>query len=127
MEVTKIIQDGTGKPHACVFSGQDGGIEIEDLSIDCGFQNQRRVNGVIKCNASAIGLCGSHIAVRRCMVSNYGSPYDDECGENFAVTMCQGPTRIGVRSTAHRGLRLHGHVAAVADRLFGADACPAGR
>jgi hypothetical protein len=96
MEVTKIIQDGTGKPHACVFQGNDGGNEIEDLSIDCGFENQRKVNGLVKCNASAIGLCGSHIAVRRCMVSNYGSPYDDECGENFAVTMCQGPETDGV-------------------------------
>ena len=71
-------------------------IEIEDMSIDCGFQNQRKVNGVIKCNANAIGLNGSHIAVRRCRVFNYGSPYDDECGENFAVTMCQGPDDDGV-------------------------------
>jgi hypothetical protein len=96
MEVTKIIQDCSGKPRAMVFSGLDGGNEVEDLSIDCGFQNQRRVKGVIKCNAMAIGLNGSHIAVRRCMVSNYGSPYDEECGENFAVTMCQGPETDGV-------------------------------
>ena len=95
MEATKIIQDGTGRSHACVFSGMGGGIEIEDLSIDCGFQNQRRLNGVIKCNANAIGLCGSHLAVRRCRVFNYGSPYDDECGENFAVILCQAPRFSG--------------------------------
>jgi hypothetical protein len=91
MEVTKLILDGTGKPRASVFVGDDGGYEIEDLSIDCGYENQRKVNGVNKCNASAINLRGSHLAVRRCRVSSYGSPYDDECGENFAVSMCQGP------------------------------------
>jgi hypothetical protein len=60
-------------------------VEIEDLSIDCGFQNQRMVNGKVRANASAIGVFGSHIAVRRCLITNYGSPYDDETGENFAV------------------------------------------
>ena len=89
MEVTRLIQDGTGKAHAGVFQGEAGGYEIEDLSIDCGFENQRKVNGVIKCNASAINLRGSHMAVRRCRVKNYGSPYDQECGENFAVSMWQ--------------------------------------
>ena len=84
MEVTKLILDGTGQSHACVFEGA-GGIEIEDLSIDCGYENQRKVNGVIKANAAAIHLMGSNCAVRRCMVSNYGSTYDDETGENFAV------------------------------------------
>ena len=95
MEVTKIIQDGTGRSHACVFCGQGEGIEIEDLSIDCGFRNQRKVNGAIKRNANAIGLCGSHLAVKRCMVCNYGSPYDDECGENLAVILCQAPRFSG--------------------------------
>ena len=54
------------------------------------------MKGIVKCNANAIGLNGSHLAVRRCKVFNYGSPYDDECGENFAVTMCQGPNDDGV-------------------------------
>lgn len=85
MEVTKIIQDNSGQSHATVFEGNDGGYEIDDLSIDCGYQNQRKVNGVIKSNAAAIHLMGSNCAVRRCMVSNYGSTYDDETGENFAV------------------------------------------
>jgi len=96
MEVTQIVQDGTGKPRAVVFLGLEGGNAIEDISIDCGFENQRKVKGVVKCNASAITLYGSHLAVRRCRISNYGSPYDDECGENFAVTMCQGPDTDGV-------------------------------
>jgi len=95
MEVTRIIQDGTGKTHACVFSGRGGGIEIEDLSIDCGYASQRKVNGEVKCNAAAIHLYGSNLAVRRCMVSNYGSPYDAECGENFAVAIFQGPKADG--------------------------------
>jgi hypothetical protein len=95
MEVTRIVQDGTGRPHATVFQGGGGGIEIQDLSIDCGFENQRRVNGIIKCNAAAIGLYGSHLAVRRCRVFNYGSPYDNETGENFAVGIFQGPQADG--------------------------------
>jgi hypothetical protein len=94
MEVTKLILDCSGKSHACVFEGT-GGIEIEDLSIDCGYENQRKVNGVIKCNAAAIHIGGNHLAVRRCMVGNYGSPYDDECGENFAVGIFQGPATDG--------------------------------
>ncbi|MCY3019576.1 MAG: hypothetical protein NTW87_11180 [Planctomycetota bacterium] len=85
MEVTKIIQDGTGKVSAIVFAGRADGVEIEDLSIDCGYQNQRVVDGKIKANVAAINLGGSHIAVRRCLVRNYGSPYDAETGENFAV------------------------------------------
>jgi hypothetical protein len=84
-EVTRIIQDLTGQIHCTVFHGGADGVEIEDLSIDCGFQNQRVVNGKIRANASAINLGGSHIAVRRCLIKNYGSPYDDETGENFAV------------------------------------------
>jgi len=84
-EVTRIIQDRSGVIHSTVFRGHADGAEIEDLSIDCGFQNQQVVNGRIKANASAIGLGGSHIAVRRCLIKNYGSPYDDETGENFAV------------------------------------------
>jgi hypothetical protein len=84
-EVTRIIQDRTDKIHCTVFCGRAEGVEIEDLSIDCGFQNQQVVNGKIKANAAAIGVWGSHIAVRRCLVKNYGSPYDDETGENFAV------------------------------------------
>jgi hypothetical protein len=98
-EVTRIIQDCSGKSHACVFRGDEGGNEIEDLSIDCGFQNQRVVNGKIKCNASAIALSGDNLAVRRCLVKNYGSPYDDECGENFAVGIFQGPATDGVNRT----------------------------
>ena len=84
-EVTKIIQDNTKQIHCCVFGGRGDGVEIEDLSIDCGFQNQQVVNGAIKANASAIGLGGSHMAVRRCWFKNYGSPYDADTGENFAV------------------------------------------
>jgi len=42
-----------------------------------------------KCNAAAIHLGGDNLAVRRCLVKNYGSPYDQECGENFAVSMWQ--------------------------------------
>ena len=84
-EVTKIVQDRTGKISCTVFAGAADGAEIEDLSIDCGFQNQQVVNGKIKANAAAIGIGGSHIAVRRCLFKNYGSPYDDETGENFAV------------------------------------------
>ena len=84
-EVTRIIQDGIGKIHCAVFAGRADGVEIEDLSIDCGFQNQQVVNGKIKANASAIGIGGSHIAVRRCYFINYGSPYDADTGENFAV------------------------------------------
>ena len=84
-EVTKIIQDKAGKIACTVFRGTADGVEIEDLSIDCGFENQQVVNGKIKANAAAIGIGGSHIAVRRCLVKNYGSPYDPETGENFAV------------------------------------------
>ena len=85
-EVTKIIQDRTGKIDCTVFCGRADGVEIEDLSIDCGLQNQQMVNGKIKANASAIGLNGSHIAVRRCLVKNYGSrPFEANIGENFAV------------------------------------------
>ena len=84
-EVTSIIQDRTGKISCTVFAGTADGVEIEDLSVDCGFQNQQVVNGKIKANASAIGIGGSHIAVRRCLFRNYGSPYDAETGENFAV------------------------------------------
>ena len=84
-EVTKIIQDKTGKISCTVFTGTADGVEIEDLSIDCGLQNQQLVKGKIKANASAIGIGGSHIAVRRCLFNNYGSPYDDDTGENFAV------------------------------------------
>ncbi len=87
MEVTRIIQDCSGQSHATVFEGNDGGVEIDDLSIDCGYENQRKVNGVIKANAAAIHLGGSNCAVRRCTVSNYGSTYDDETGENFAVAL----------------------------------------
>jgi hypothetical protein len=83
--VTRIIQDNAGRIHAQVFGGRADGVEIEDVSIDCGFQNQQVVNGKIKANASAIGVGGSHIAVRRCLIKNYGSPYDAETGENFAV------------------------------------------
>ena len=86
-EVTKIIQDRTGKIGCTVFAGAADGVEIEDLSIDCGFENQQVVKGKIKANASAIGLGGSHIAVRRCLFKNYGSPYDAETGENFAVAI----------------------------------------
>jgi hypothetical protein len=50
---------------------------------------------VIKCNAAAIGLYGSHLAVRRCRAFNYGSPYDEETGENFAVGIFQGPEEDG--------------------------------
>ena len=32
-----------------------------------------------------VNIGGSHIAVRRCLFKNYGSPYDAETGENFAV------------------------------------------
>ena len=74
-----------GQDRLRVFRGRADGVEIEDLSIDCGFQNQQVVNGKIKANASAIGIGGSHIAVRRCWFKNYGSPYDADTGENFAV------------------------------------------
>ena len=84
-EVTRIVQDRTGKIGCTVFAGRADGVEIEDLSVDCGFQNQQLVNGKIKANASAIGIGGSHIAVRRCLFKNYGSPYDQDTGENFAV------------------------------------------
>ena len=84
-EVTRIIQDRVGVISCTVFRGTADGVEIEDLSIDCGFENQQVVNGKIKANVSAIGLGGSHIAVRRCLVKNYGSPYDADTGENFAV------------------------------------------
>ena len=84
-EVTRIIQDRTGKIGCQIFSGRADGVEIEDMSFDCGFQNQQVINGKIRANASAIGIGGNHIAVRRCLVKNYGSPYDAETGENFAV------------------------------------------
>jgi len=84
-EVTRIIQDGAGRIHAQVFGGRADGVEIEDLSVDCGFRNQQVVDGKIKANASAIGIGGSHIAVRRCYFINYGSPYDADTGENFGV------------------------------------------
>ena len=83
--VTRIIQDLTGQIHSTVFDAHADGVEIEDLSVDCGFGNQRVVNGKIEANASAIGVFGSHIAVRRCLFKNYGSPYDADTGENFAV------------------------------------------
>jgi hypothetical protein len=83
--VTRIIQDFTGQIHCTVFDAHADGVEIEDLSVDCGFGNQRVVNGKIEANASAIGVFGSHIAVRRCLFKNYGSPYDAQTGENFAV------------------------------------------
>jgi hypothetical protein len=87
--VTRIVQDKTGQIRCCVFSAWGvEGVEIEDLSVDCGFQNQQVVNGKIKANASAIGIGGSHLAVRRCSFNNYGSPEDQaETGENFAVWM----------------------------------------
>jgi hypothetical protein len=94
MEVTRIIQDCSGKAHAVVFVGAEG-IEIQDMSIDCGYENQRKVNGVVKCNAAAIHLSGSNLAVRRVRVCNYGSPYDNECGENFAVAIFQPPQPDG--------------------------------
>ena len=85
-EVTRIIQDRTGNIRCTVFLGTADGVEIEDLSIDCGFQNQQVVKGKIKANAMAIGIFGSHLAVRRCWFKNYGNPwYDDDTGENFAV------------------------------------------
>lgn len=84
-EVTRIIQDNARQIGCTVFAGRADGVEIEDLSIDCGFQNQQVVKGAIKANASAIGLGGSHIVVRRCLFKNYGSPYDQDTGENFAV------------------------------------------
>ena len=84
-EATKIIQDKIGKIGCIVFSGVADGVEIEDLSVDCGLQNQQVVNGKIKANASAIGIFGSHLAVRRCLFKNYGSPYDADTNENFAV------------------------------------------
>ncbi len=84
-EVTRIIQDLTGKIGCCVFCGRADGVEIEDLSVDCGFQNQQVVKGKIKANASAVGIGGNHLAVRRCWFKNYGSPYDQDTGENFAV------------------------------------------
>ena len=47
-EVTKIIQDRTGQVDCMVFCGRGDGVEIEDLSIDCGFESQQVVNGKIK-------------------------------------------------------------------------------
>jgi hypothetical protein len=84
-EVTRIIQDNAKQIGCTVFRGRADGVEIEDLSVDCGFQNQQVVNGKIKANASAIGIGGSHIAVRRCLFENYGSSNEAEAGENFAV------------------------------------------
>ena len=84
-EVTRIVQDRTGQVGCCMFRGTADGVEIEDMSFDCGFQNQQVVKGKIKANASAIGIGGNHIAIRRCLVKNYGSPYDADTGENFAV------------------------------------------
>jgi hypothetical protein len=83
--VTRIIQDKTGGIYCIVFHGTADGVEIEDLSIDCGFQNQQVVDGAIRANAMAIGLFGNHLAVRRCRFINYGSPQDKYTGENFAV------------------------------------------
>ncbi len=84
-EVTRIIEDRTGEIYCTVFRGNVDGVEIEDLSIDCGFQNQQVVDGAIRANAMAIGLGGNHLAVRRCWFKNYGSPQDKYTGENFAV------------------------------------------
>ncbi len=85
LEVTKIVQDFTGQVACVVFMAHADGVEIEDLSIDCGFESQRVVRGKIEADAAAIQVFGSHIAVRRCLFKNYGSPYDRETGENFAV------------------------------------------
>jgi hypothetical protein len=84
-EVTRIIEDKTGEIYCTVFRGLADGVEIEDLSVDCGFQNQQVVEGTIRANAAAIGIGGSHLAVRRCWFKNYGSPQDKYTGENFAV------------------------------------------
>lgn len=82
---TRIIQERTGQFECTVFSGHADGVEIEDLSIDCGFQNQQVVDGNIRANAATIVIGGSHLAIRRCYFINYGSPYDKFTGENFAV------------------------------------------
>jgi hypothetical protein len=42
-EVTRIIQDNAKQIGCTVFAGRADGVEIEDLSIDCGFQNQQVV------------------------------------------------------------------------------------